>query len=339
MKLACHLATTLMISIAACTHAENPPTKPAGLKPGDTIMFVAPAGTLVRARVERAVQRLEALGYRVIVAETLFRQRGYLAGTDRERADELMAAFNNPDVKAIFPCRGGYGTTRMLDLLDFDEIDANPKVLLGFSDITGLHLALAKKCNFVTFHTPLAQGLGSTDGLSEFSAKSFWRCLLASENSGITGFEYTTPDGAPLQSLRGGTARGRLIGGNFSLIAATMGTPYEIQTEGRVLFLEDVNEAPYRIDRMLSQLKLAGKLEKPAAVILGQFTKADLDEGDASLTVDEIFADYFAAAPYPVVKNFPAGHVENNATLAIGAMYEVDGDAPRVRLLENPVRE
>lgn len=329
----------IVSSIAMNSNAESPPNKPAGLKPGDTIMFVAPAGELEKDRIERAQKRLGDMGFRTIVPETLFRRRGYLAGTDQERADELMAAFKNPEVKAIFPGTGGYGTTRMLDLLDYDVIKANPKILIGYSDITGLHLALAKKCNLITFHTPVAQhGLGSPDGMPEFNAKTFWRCLLASENTGEPGFEYVTPEGASLQSLRGGIARGRLIGGNLSLVAATMGTSYEIDTAGRVLFLEDVNEAPYRIDRMLSQLKLAGKLDKPAAVILGQFTGAESNKNESGLTVDEVFTDYFGSAPYPVIKNFPTGHSPNNATLPIGAMYEVDGDKPCVRLLENPVR-
>jgi muramoyltetrapeptide carboxypeptidase len=325
--------------IATTADAETGPAKPAALKPGDTIMFVAPAGELQRERIERAQKRLEEMGFRVIVPETLFRRRGYLAGTDQERADELMAAFRNPEVKAIFPGTGGYGTTRMLDLLDYETIDANPKILIGFSDITGLHLALARNCNFITFHTPVAQhGLGSPDGLTDFSSKFLWRCLLASENAGEDGFDYSMPDGEPLKKLRGGKARGRLIGGNLSLIAATMGTPYEIETAGRVLFLEDVHEAPYRVDRMLSQLRLAGKLDKPAAVILGSFTDAGTDEGESTLTMDEVFDDYFAKAPYPVVKHFPAGHAANNASLPIGAMFEVDGDAPRVRVLENPVK-
>jgi muramoyltetrapeptide carboxypeptidase len=328
----------LMAVCSSISRGEIPPIKPVALRPGDMIVLVAPAGKLERGRIELARQRLEELGFRVIVPDTLYRTRGYLAGTDQERADELMAAFKNPDVKAIFPGTGGFGTTRMLDLLDYDVIQANPKILVGFSDITALHLAIAKKCNLITFHSPVAQhGLGSTDGLSEFSAKWFWRCLRSDTDAAADGFRYEVPNESPLQTVRGGTARGRLIGGNLSLVAATVGTPYDIETDGRVLFFEDVNEAPFRIDRMFSQLRLAGKLEKPAAVILGQFTKCVAKEGDASLTVDEIFADYFADAPYPVVKNFPAGHTPNNATLPIGALFEVDADTPSVRILEKPV--
>ena len=141
----------------------------------------------------------------------------------------------------------------------------------------------------------------------------------------------------PLVSVRPGVSRGRLIGGNLSLIIALMGTAYEIDTRGAVLFMEDVGEAPYRIDRYLSQLRLGGKLDEPAAVLLGQFTKCKAEEGKESLTLDEVFDDYFADAPYPVIKNFPAGHHTWNATLPIGVMAEVDGSTPRVRILENPV--
>lgn len=325
--------------IATTSVSETGPAKPAAIKPGDTIMFVAPAGELQRERIERAQKRLEAMGFHVIVPETLFRRRGYLAGTDQQRADELMAAFKNPEVKAIFPGTGGYGTTRLLDLLDYETINANPKILIGFSDITGLHLAFAKKCNFITFHTPVVQwGLGSPDGMSEFASEKLWRCLLVSENAGQEGFEYTPPDGEPLKKITGGKARGRLIGGNLSLVAATMGTPYEIETDGRVLFLEDVHEAPYRVDRMLSQLRHAGKLDKPAAVILGSFTDAGTEVDESTLSMDEVFDDYFAKASYPVIKNFPAGHQENNASLPIGAMFEVDADMLSVRVLENPVK-
>ncbi len=316
--------------------------RPTGLQPGDTIMFVAPARGVDRTAVERARERLEALGFRVVLPDNLDRRRGYLAGSDQERADELMEAFRREDVDAVFPFTGGYGTTRLLDRLDFGQIAAHPKILIGFSDITGLHLAIASKTNLVTFHTPNPDtGLGRPEGMDPFAERFFWRCLRADQNQDPSGFVYEVPDAQqPLLGLRPGIARGRLIGGNLSLVCALMGTPYEIQTQGRVLFLEDVHEAPYRIDRYLSQLRLAGKLESPAAVILGQFTEADPSPNEDSLTVREVLNDYFGTAPYPVVANFPAGHVAANATLPIGVEMEVDvqGEMPQVRVLENPVR-
>lgn len=319
--------------------AEEPPTRPAALQPGDTIMFVAPAGGLSKERMRRAEKRLVELGFKVVVPDNLFRRRGYLAGTDEERAAELMQALTDPEVDAVFPGTGGYGVTRMLDLLDWEQISKRPKIVVGFSDITALHLALAAKANWVTFHSPNPQwGLGSEDNLTPHSAKYFWRCLLAEPNRGPAGFVYDQPEElGRLEPLAPGKAQGRLTGGNLSLIAALMGTPYEIQTEGRVVFIEDVHEAPYRVDRMLRQLKMAGKLDAPAGVILGQFRDCEPDEDDKSISLEEVFEDYFQEAPYPVLANFAAGHVPLNATLPLGAMAEIDAEALTVRVLENPV--
>ncbi|WP_197525759.1 S66 peptidase family protein [Pseudobythopirellula maris] len=352
----------LLICLVATSAARaEPPTKPKGLKPGDTIALVAPCGPLNEERMTLAAERLTALGYDVRTPDDLFRRRGYLAGDDQRRADELTSAFADPEVDAVFPGTGGYGATRMLDLVDWDVVAANPKVFIGFSDVTALHLAIAAKCNFITFHTPTPQyGLGSKDGLHPFSERYFWRSLLAAENvsaedGGAEGFEYELPADAPSpRTLRPGVATGPLIGGNLTLVASLMGTPYEIDTDGRVLFLEDVSEAPYRVDRMLSQLKLGGKLRAPAAVILCRFTyrEPDNEEGDGvadekkkrTQSFDEVFADYFGDAPYPVITDFPMGHGVKgqkwslNATLPEGALVEVDAGAKRVRLLENPVK-
>jgi len=302
-------------------------------------MFVAPAGELDKQRIQLAAKRLNKLGFRTIIPETLFRRRGYLAGTDEQRAAELMEAFINPEVDAIFPGTGGYGVTRMLDLLDWGTISKHPKIVIGFSDITALHLALSKKVNWVTFHSPNPQwGLGSQSNLSAHSAKYFWRNLLASQNRGQVGFAYDQPAATgPLKTVASGTARGRLTGGNLSLVAALIGTPYEIHTRGKVLFLEEVHEAPYRVDRMLRQMRMAGKLDAPAGVILGQFSDGEPDEEEPSLSMEEVFADYFADAKYPVVANFAAGHAKQNATLPLGALAEVDADNHSVRVLENPV--
>lgn len=333
------LATLLGWPMTAGAQQPAAPIKPAGLKPGDMIRIVAPAGELVQERIELAAERLREKGFRVSYADDLFRSRGYLAGSDERRAEELMDAFTDPGVDAVFPGTGGYGTMRILDRLDYDAIRANAKILIGFSDITGLHLALGKKCGLVTFHSPNPQwGLGSEDNLPAFSAKSFWRCLLASENAtAAAGFTYETPASEPLETLAGGVGAGPMCGGNLSLVAAMVGSDYEIDTTGQVLFLEDVNEAPYRIDRMLRQLKLAGQLNRPAAVVLGRFRKCDADADDPSLSLQQVFLDYFADAPYPVVSNFPAGHVTHNATLPFGVPIRVDADRREVRLLENPV--
>lgn len=336
----------LVTLLPAPLAAETPPViYPPALRPGDTVAVVAPAGTLERARVERARGRLQKMGLKLRIPPNLYRRRGYLAGDDTQRAEELMAAWRNPNVKAIFVGAGGYGVTRMLDQLDFSVIKANPKILLGYSDITALHLAVQRKTGLVTFHGPLlCYGLGSPENLTAFSAEWLWRALLArsyvdwSGEAIEPGYElHIPPEAGTLHVLASGRAQGRLTGGNLSLVCTLMGTPYEIQTDGRILFLEDVNEEPYRIDRYLSQLRLAGKFDRVAGVILGVWHGCGSSKGEDSLSLDQVLHDYFADLGVPVVVDFPAGHTRQNATLPLNAMVEIDAGQRLVRVLENPV--
>lgn len=285
------------------------------------------------------------MGFNVRIPENLFRKRGYLAGDDDVRAEELMAAFRDPQIKAILPGAGGYGVSRMLDLLDYDVIRRNPKILLGYSDITGLHLAIQRKTGLVTFHGPvISYGLGTRENLTEFSREWLWRSLLYRSYFDWTGepldpgYGFSLPPHVgSLRTLSPGRARGRLTGGNLSLVCALMGTEFEVQTEGRVLFLEDVNEEPYRLDRYFSQLRLAGKFDRVSAVILGQFTGCDSSKGNGSLSLSQVLSDYFDGLGVPVIAEFPAGHYKYNATLPMNALIEVDATERRVRVLENPV--
>ena len=337
-----------LLGVAGCVQTSVltlPLIYPAALRPGDTVAFVAPAGPLDRTRMELARTRLEAMGFVVRVPPDLYRTRGYLAGTDDQRADELMAAFADPEIAAVFPGTGGYGTTRILDRLDFDVIRRNPKVYIGFSDITALHLAIQRKTGLITFHSPSPMwGLGSPLNLSDFSADYLWRAMLEEKYLNDDGhplppgYALTVPEKvASVRTIAAGVGSGRLTGGNLSLIIALMGTEFEIQTTGRVLLLEDVGERPYRIDRYLSQLRLAGKLDDVAAVILGSFRDCNPDEGKPSLTLERVFLDYFEHLGVPVIADFPAGHSRFNATLPFGAMVEVDANTRRVTVIENPV--
>jgi muramoyltetrapeptide carboxypeptidase len=322
-------------------------------------MFVAPAKYLDKVRMTLAKKRLEEMGFKVRVPEKLFRKQGFLAGSDDERAAELNAAFADPEVDAVFPGTGGYGTTRIVDKLDYDVIRSNPKILVGFSDITALHLAINQRTGLLTFHSPLPEyGLGGEDNLSPFAGKWFWRALLAENygdasrerSRGYTIFtkagdigksdEASIFDGVPpVATLVDGKARGRLIGGNLSVLHALMGTPYEIETDGKILFLEDVGEAPYRVDRMLSTLRLAGKFDRVGGVILGAFTAREGEaKWDDDSSISDVLRDYFAKLGVPVVANFPVGHVRYNATLPVGALVELDARHQSVTLLENPVR-
>ena len=356
------LAAAAGSAVAHPHPAEAKPIFPQALAPGDTIEIIAPAKYLDEKRVTLATKRLEEMGFKVRLPENLFRKKGFLGGSDEERASELMAAFADPEVKAIMPGTGGYGTTRLLDKLDYEVIQNNPKILVGFSDITALHIAINQGTGLVTFHSPLPEwGLGVDKNMSPFAAKWFWRAILAKSYRPASGASkeqmsvgytiFTSPrDGHPDDvalfqdvpkpvTMVGGQAHGRLIGGNVSVLHAMMGTPYEIETNGRILFLEDVGEAPYRVDRMLSTLRLAGKFDHVAGVVLGQFSPREKEaKWDDDQSIDDVLKDYFAKLGVPVLARFPLGHVRYNATLPVGAMVELDADARTVRLLENPVK-
>jgi muramoyltetrapeptide carboxypeptidase len=359
--LAFSLVTLSFGFLPAIVCADSPsPVFAKALAPGDTIMFVAPAKYLDEERILLAKKRLEEMGFKVRMPENLFRKHGFLGGSDDERASELMRAFTDPDVDAVFPGTGGYGTTRIVDQLDYDAIRRNPKILIGFSDITGLHIAINQRTGLVTFHSPVPEyGLGSDNNLSPLAAKWFWRALLAKKYHDPVGdglrlgytIETRPRDGdksgdaevfvdvPPAIAITKGKARGRLIGGNLSVLHALMGTPYEIETDGKILFLEDVGEAPYRVDRMLSTLRLAGKFDKVSGVVLGAFTAREGEaEWDEDASVSDVFRDYFANLGVPVLANFPVGHVRYNTTLPVGALVELDANEQTLRVLENPVR-
>lgn len=345
MVILCHTA-----GLGAPGSEAPTPIKPAALRPGDTIALVSPAYPADAARIKQARERLELLGFKTKEMPNLFTRWGYLAGSDEQRAEAFMAAFRDPEVKAVFPGTGGYGVTRMLDRLDYNVIRANPKILLGSSDITGLHLAIWKHCGLMTFHGPNSMyGLGGASGLHPFAERYLWRAVRADSYFDAEGrktapgwtYELTpdtvTTDSERLVTLSPGKGRGRLIGGNLSLVAALIGTPYEIETRGMILMLEDVGEAPYRVDRMLSQLRLAGKLDGVSGVVLGRWRDCVADPGKPTFSVEEVFEQYFKDRPYPVLLQFPMGHVRPNATWPVGAMAELDADRQTLIVLEDPV--
>lgn len=310
---------------------------PGRLTRGDTILFIAPSGPLDTTRVHLAKKRLEERGFIVIHSEDIFRSWGYLGGKDYRRAEELMNAFKQPEVKAIFPGTGGYGTTRILDKLDYNVIRNNPKILIGFSDITGLHLAINKLTGLVTFHTPNPMyGLGSENNLSPVSSHYFWKALEDTHPHGYTIELNSFGLSDSVIVLNGGVSTGELIGGNLSLICTLMGTPYEINTDGKILFIEDVGEAPYRIDRFLSQLKLSGKLETLNGVILGKFTRRTDESSDDldGFSMMEVLEQYFSGLNIPVIANYPIGHYKDNITIPVGVQAELNAERKTIRILQ-----
>ena len=330
----------LLIGLSAPAAEPREAIWPPRLKPGDTVMFVAPAGPPNRDEVMRAKSRIEERGYRVKMRDDIFAVEGYLAGTDERRAEEMMEAFADPEVKGVLCVRGGYGVMRILDRLDYDKIRANPKVVLGFSDITALHAALNRKAGLVAFHGPgPASGLGSEAGPTNFTAQSVVQAL-ESNRATDAGYEIVVPASvAKVDSFGKGKARGRLVGGNLSLISVLEGTPYAIDATGAILLIEDVNEAPYRIDRMLRQLQLAGNLKEIRGAVLGQFTteyvREDKLTDDARFDANGVLRQYFENAGIPVLANYPVGHTPLNATLPLGAQVEIDADQRTLRVLEH----
>lgn len=309
--------------------------RPPALKAGDTIAFVAPAGPADPDKVRTARERFERMGFRVSVPPGLTERRDrYLAGPDDDRAAELNAAIRDRTVKAVFAVRGGYGLTRILDRIDYRALRENPKVVAGFSDLTALHLAVARECRLVTFHAPMPQASLYRDGGGHgYSSDLFWRTVRADKYpKGGAGYTIPLPADRPRpKCLAPGKARGRLVGGNLTLVAATVGTRYEIEPDGNILFVEDTGEAAYRVDRLLSQLRLAGLLGRFQGVVVGTFDGADGRELDA------VLRDYFGGGKVPVITGFPVGHAAHNATLPHGGLAEIDAAVGTVRLLEAPV--
>lgn len=335
----------LMAGCATTKEQERAIVKPMALQPGGTIALVTPASPSNDNVVNFVTESLESQGFRVIHAPNILARHGHVAGTDEERAQAINDAFANPDVDAIFSLSGGYGVTRMLDRIDFDIIRDNPKILTGFSDITALHLAIQRKTGLVTFHTPThSRTLGRTFEERPMQAEWFWRLIYSEsyfdeDGNRITEFDpYPTSDsiGEPI-TLVPGKVQAPLTGGNLSLIAALSGTPYAMDARGKILFLEDVGEEPYRIDRMLSTLELSGVLDEVAGVILGRFSRSDPNNPDRTFTLEEVFERYFAHRSYPVLSGFAMGHVVDNVSLPYGILTELDTYNRTVRLLEDPV--
>jgi len=312
--------------------------KPQRLTPGMTVGLVAPASpTGEDERTRFAVDIVRSFGFAVKEGRHLYSRDQYLAGTDQERAGDLMAMFADPDVDAIFCLRGGYGASRILPLLDYEVIRRNPKALIGYSDITALLNAIFRNTGLIGFHGPVANQLFTDYTLGEFR-KVLFEPSAPTVIGAAPPFE-TGPGRVEEKNrvtvFRGGKARGRLVGGNLSLVTHLLGTPFEPDFRDRILVLEDVAESPYRIDRMLTQLWLAGRLQTVAGIAFGKFTEAG--SSGPSFSVEEVIAQRCAQLQVPVVRGLMIGHVEDQTVVPIGALAELDGDTGTLRLLEDAV--
>lgn len=310
--------------------------KPPRLRLGGTVGLVAPAGAIDDpADVEEVEEVVRSLGLVPRRGAHLLDRRGYLAGTDAARAADLDAFFADPDVDAILPLRGGWGVARLLPLLDFDRIRAHPKVLVGYSDITALLLAIYARSGVVTFHGPV--GISTWN---PFSRGYFRRLLFDAEplflaNPLVQDRDRATTDG--VRTVTPGRARGRLVGGNLSVLAALVGTDYLPDWRGHILFLEDVGEDVYRIDRMLTHLRLAGVLDGLAGVVFGRCTRCEPERPERSLTLAEVLQDHVGPLGVPAWYGSMIGHITDKFTVPVGVEAEIDADAGTIALLEPAV--
>jgi len=287
---------------------------PPALQPGDLVAIAAPGSAFDRAAFTRGAEFIAAQGYRVAWRANITSRAGYLAGDDQRRTVELNSWLRDPEAKAILFARGGYGTSRIVAGLDFAALRRRPKAIAGFSDLTALLLAATRLAGVAAFHGPMVAATGKDEDGERDMARLL--CLLAGKPGPRAH--------RGLRALRPGRARATITGGNLSLLAHSIGTPFQVQARGRILFVEETGEAPYRIDRMVRQLLLAGVFRGVAAVVLGQFPGLKPGERRA---VAALFLEALGESPAPVVSGFPAGHDSPNRALPFGVPATLDADA------------
>ncbi len=316
--------------------------KPARLQRGDLVGLIAPSGVMDDATIQKSVINVESMGFKVKLSPNIRAVRGGYAGTVAQRLDDLHGMFRDHEVKAIWAARGGSGCSGLLPGIRYDLIRQHPKILIGYSDITALHLAIHRMTGLVTFHGPVAPSTQNDYALTQLAAVLMEPRAQTEINMSIENKrrEITQPE-FTLRTLRAGVATGRLIGGNLSVLAALIGTPYAAQFKNNLVFLEDVHEPPYKVDRMLTQLdqQQHDALSQAAGVILGVFTKANSPVGDATLTLDEVIDDHLAALPIPAVYGYSFGHIPHQFTIPYGVMAKLDTENQILTLLESAVSE
>ncbi|MBQ7578716.1 MAG: LD-carboxypeptidase [Synergistaceae bacterium] len=321
------LCTLIILLFAGTLEASN------ALKPGDCIGVLAPATCANLEDFADSIKLLESHGYRVKLAPSATSQYEIFAGTDRKRAEDINNFFADDEIKAIVCVKGGYGSARILGRLNYKMIAKHPKIFVGFSDITALHAVFNEKCNMSTFHGPMLVSFTNPNLDSKYTRENFFAGLTRTTPIG----EIPMPEGVKLETLAAGQAEGKIIGGNLTIIASLIGTPYEINGKGALLFIEEVGEKPYRIDRMMNQLWQNGLLKRVNGIILGEFKNCGNPE-DSDFTVEQIFKHYALLSHKPVIKNVPAGHGNYNFFLPLGvhAIMNANKDGSASLVIDSP---
>ena len=309
---------------------------PKRLKKGDIIGLVTPAGVITKEQLKSTIENVENLGFKAYYEPSILAKYGYLAGTDQERADELMHMFTNENVDAILCARGGYGAIRILDLLDFNQIKINPKVLLGYSDITAFLSAIYEKSGLVTFHGPV--GISS---FNNYTTQSFEDILVNPKKHHKYPYqrEEDTIDNPEFDfyTITDGKAEGELIGGNMSVIVSMIGSKFEIDFENMIVYFEEIGEKTYKVDRMLTQLLQATNLKKASGIVLGIFKDCDVND-KPTFTLKEILTQLLKPLNIPVVYGFPFGHVATKMTIPTGIIAKFNANKKTLKLVEKAVR-
>ena len=312
--------------------------KPARLKIGDTIGLVCPAAPAYsQETVQITIESLEAMGFKVKQGAHFYERYGYLAGRDEARAADLNAMFADKSVSAIMAMHGGWGCARILPLLDYNVIRSNPKVLIGYSDITALLLGIHAQTGLVTMHGP--EGAATWNA---FTVNYFKRLLMDAEEVFMSNptdkTDSLTQTTDRITTWNGGTARGQLVGGNLTVLSHLVGSKYMPDTKGKILFLEDVDEEVYSMDRMLTHLKLAGILDGLAGFVFGKCTKCSNGGGGyGSLTLDDVFSDIIVPLQIPAFSGAMIGHISHKFTVPVGIEAEINANAGTLKLLEKAV--
>ncbi len=305
--------------------------KPNRLKEGDLVALLTPASAPAKPeRVDGGIKFLKERGFRTVTLPNTGKQRGYLAGADSERIDDIHSAFRDQGVKAVISLRGGYGAGRLLPGLDYGLIGNNPKIFTGYSDITTLQMAMMARSSLVTFAGPMA-AVDMTGEISDYTIRNYFKIV----SDGWKG-EVSPPEGEKISGNGKGCATGISAGGNLAVYCGIMGSRYLPEPDGKIFFFEDVSEPPYRIDRFLNQLRLAGYFERAAGFVFGKFTEGDPGDGP-TLTQAEVFQDYIDMINKPVITDFPFGHVKDLFTVPFGIRVEIDSNSGTVVYSESAV--
>ncbi len=326
--------TPFMAFSSSASYPKNSTLLPKALQKGDTVGLISPsAATADRMQFTFAKEALEALGFQVKLGENLKNRRGHLAGTDAERAGDLNAMFADQEVKGIVCIRGGSGAARILPLIDYDMIKKNPKPLMGYSDITALHCAIYSQTGLITFHGPNGTGSWNSFNVKRFEDLYFSQELVTFENEQIQGDDLVIKSNR-IQTLFPGKVEGKLLGGNLTVLTALSGSPYYPDFKNAILYIEDVGEDPYRIDRMMSTLKLNGTLDQLNGFVFGQCTDCEPGGGYGSLSLDQVLDDYILPLKIPAYSGAMFGHVSKQFIIPNGAKVQLDADRGSFQLLE-----